>query len=115
MFEKRRIIPNMERRLARFLYAGESVPKGKMMENSKIRISGSNLYDIESGKLLRFEPMQVKGRGWTVAKVIGSLKTGRTIEIEEDFRDCNYTLHQAQMACENYRRGLFIALQMQSV
>lgn len=67
--------------------------------------------DATTGKRVRFEPMQVSGKGWTVAKVTGSKKTGRTIEVAEGFESCDsYTLAQAQVAAENHTRDTFRAL-----
>lgn len=61
--------------------------------------------DIETGKRVRFEPLQIAGKGWTVAKVMGSNKSGKTIAIADDFINIDgYTLAQAQVAAENHTR-----------
>ncbi len=86
------------------------------MNNLKIA-AGSDFYktpcivDADSGKPVRFEAHQVPGKGWTVAKVTGSKRTGRTIERAERFETFDsYTMHQAQMAAENLTRDTFRAL-----
>lgn len=86
------------------------------MNNLKIA-AGSDFYktphivDADSGKQVRFEAHQVPGKGWTVAKVTGSRRTGRTIEVAENFKTIDsYTMHQAQMAAENLTRNTFRAL-----
>lgn len=86
------------------------------MNNLKIA-AGSDFYktpcivDADSGKPVRFEAHQVPGKGWTVAKVTGSKRTGRTIEAAEGFETIDsYTMHQAQMAAENLTRDTFRAL-----
>jgi hypothetical protein len=88
------------------------------MKTNNIKIAaGTDFYktpclvDTESGKLVRFEPMKVPGKGWTVAKVTGSLRTGRTIERAEGFENHDgYTLAQAQSAANNLTRDTFRAL-----
>ena len=66
------------------------------------------LADAESGKRVHFKPVQVPGKGWSVAKVTGSKRTGRSIERAEGFENSEtYTLHQAQMAAENMERDTF--------
>lgn len=86
------------------------------MNNLKIP-AGSDFYktpciiDVDSGKLVRFEAHQVSGKGWTVAKVTGIKRTGRTVERAEGFEAIDsYTMHQAQMAAENLTRDTFRAL-----
>lgn len=69
------------------------------------------LIDSSTGQLVRFEPHHVVGGGWTVAKIIGSRKTGRLIEIVGDFEGCSYTLAQAQVAAENHTHDVFRNLQ----
>ena len=60
---------------------------------------------------VRFEPVQISGKGWSVAMVVGSRKTGRTITRAEGFESIgNYTLAQAQMAAENTYRDIFKGL-----
>ena len=52
-----------------------------------------------SHSMIRFEAVRVPSRGWTVAKITGSKRTGRTIERAPGFEDVDsYTLHQAQAA-----------------
>lgn len=58
------------------------------------------------GKIVRFDPHQVPGKGWAVAKIIGSEKTGKTIEIDGS---SNYTLEQAQAAAARATRAAFNA------
>lgn len=59
---------------------------------------------------VRFEPVVVPGKGWSVAKVTGSKRTGRTIERAEGFETSDsYTLQQAQMAADNLTRDMIRA------
>ena len=60
---------------------------------------------------VRLEPVQIPGKGWSVAMVVGSRKTGRTITRAEGFETFeNYTLAQAQMAAENLYHDIFRGL-----
>ena len=86
------------------------------MNNLKIA-AGTDFYktpcivDADNGKLVRFEAREVPGKGWTVAKVTGSKRTGRTIEVAEGFESIDsYTMHQAQMAADNLTRDMFYTL-----
>ncbi len=57
--------------------------------------------------MIRFEPMRVPGKGWTVAKITGSKKTGRTIERAPGFEEIeSYTLAQASVAAESAKRDV---------
>jgi len=67
------------------------------------------LVDKTSGKSVRFEPMQVPGKGWTVAMTVSSLKAGRTSAPVQDFGS-SYTLAQAQLAASNLSRDVAQAL-----
>jgi len=67
------------------------------------------LIDKASGKIVRFEPVLIPGKGWTVAKVVGSAKTGRTSETVPEFTN-TYTLAQAQLAASNFSRDVTHAL-----
>jgi hypothetical protein len=51
---------------------------------------------------IRFAPKQISGRGWTVVRIIGSKRTGRT-EHPCGFGD-TYTLAQAQVVAQNAQR-----------
>ena len=67
--------------------------------------------DVTTGKRVRFEPVQIPGKGWSVAKVTGSKRTGRTIERAEGFEGIDsYTMNQAQVAAESLTRDTFRAL-----
>lgn len=67
--------------------------------------------DLGTGKRVKFEPLQIHGKGWTVAKVVGSNKSGKTIEFAEGFEGCDaYTLAQAQVAASNRTRDVYQAL-----
>lgn len=59
---------------------------------------------------VRFIAQRVPGKGWTVAKVTGSKRTGRTIERAPGFETLDtYYLDQAQAAADaaqrDYNRG----------
>lgn len=65
------------------------------------------LVDIASGKIVRFEAMQVPGRGWSVARIVGSRRTGRSIERAPEFAGVDgYTMQQAQTAAQNHMRAV---------
>jgi len=69
------------------------------------------LVDKATGKPARFQAARVPGKGWSVALVIGSLRTGRTIERAQGFESANhYTMHQAQLAAENAGRDTYMAV-----
>lgn len=69
------------------------------------------LVDADTGKRVHFEAVQVPGKGWTVAKAIGSKKTGRTIERAEGFESIeDYTMHQAQQVAAALTRAVWSAL-----
>ena len=54
---------------------------------------------------VRFTPVQVPSKGWSVAKITGSKRTGRTIERAPGFEYCeHYTLAQAQDAAYSAQR-----------
>ncbi|MGH9697944.1 MAG: hypothetical protein ACRD5R_05140 [Candidatus Acidiferrales bacterium] len=77
----------------------------------KVTDHTSVLADAATGKRVRFEPIRVPGKDWSVAKVVGSKRTGRIIERAEGFeRAEGYTLAQAQVAAENLARDTFRAL-----
>jgi hypothetical protein len=62
---------------------------------------------MENQKMVRFEAHQINGKGWTVAKIVGSKKTGRTIEIADGFQDIIYaSMHQACIAAEMFSREM---------
>jgi len=62
--------------------------------------------DEATGKRVRFVAHQVPSQGWTVAKVIGSRKQGRTIEPVSGY--CTtYTMHQAATAADALTRDTF--------
>lgn len=55
--------------------------------------------------MIRYTAKRVPGKGWTVAKITGSKRTGRTIERARGFEGIeNYTLAQAQIAAQNTQR-----------
>lgn len=54
-------------------------------------------------KTVRFWPVEVPGKGWSVAMVTGTKKTGRTVERIAGLCDA-YTMHQAQMVADSMRR-----------
>lgn len=56
-------------------------------------------------KQIRYTAQQVNGKGWTVVKVTGSKRTGRTIERVEGYTDA-YTMHQAYAAADALRREM---------
>lgn len=57
---------------------------------------------------IRYVALRVPGKGWTVGKVTGSKRTGRTIEREAEFAEIDsYTMHQAQLAARNHGRAMF--------
>jgi hypothetical protein len=67
------------------------------------------LADAETGKRVVFTPLRVEGRGWTVAKRVGSKRTGRTESVAEGFEGMEgYTLAQAQVAANNMQRDTFM-------
>lgn len=54
---------------------------------------------------VRFVAQRVPGKGWTVAKVTGSKRTGRTIERAPGFEFIDsYYLDQAQLAADSAQR-----------
>jgi hypothetical protein len=52
--------------------------------------------------LVRFQPLQTN-TGWTISKVTGSKRTGRTIEQMQEFSK-TLTMHQAQIVCDVMRK-----------
>lgn len=57
------------------------------------------LVDAATGKTVRFQAARVEGRGWTVVKVTGSKRTGRTAVRADGFEGSDsYTMHQAVAA-----------------
>jgi hypothetical protein len=52
---------------------------------------------------VRYCAHEVPGKGWTVAKVTGTKKTGKTVEPVPGYTD-TYTMHQAQMAADALTR-----------
>lgn len=66
------------------------------------------LADSATGKRVIFRAENVPGKGWTVARVVGSKKEGRMIERAAGFENIdNYSLAQAQIAAENMQRDEF--------
>lgn len=63
-----------------------------------------------AGRTVRFEAHQVPGRGWTVAQVVGSKRTGRTTTPVPGYAD-TYTLQQAQAAADALTRDTIRHLQ----
>lgn len=58
--------------------------------------------------MVRFQAERVLGKGWTVVKITGTKRTGRTIERAQGFESLeNYTLAQAQVAADAMRRSFF--------
>jgi len=85
--------------------------KNLILTNNKDFYRTSMIADVETGKRVRFEPLQICGKGWTVAKVTGSKKSGRLIEVADEFREIDgYTLAQAGFAAETHTRHVFNVL-----
>lgn len=95
----------------RIKWAKEIKMKNLILTNDTDFYCTPMIADLQTGKRVRFEPLQIFGKGWTVAKVTGSKKTGRTVEVVEDFREINtYTMAQARVAAENHTRHVFSVL-----
>jgi hypothetical protein len=69
------------------------------------------IVDATSGEIVHFQPVQVPGKGWTVAKMTSGKHTGRTIERAEGFEGIeSYSMDQALIAVEHLTRETIRAL-----
>jgi len=82
-----------------------------------MNIVGLNIVDgilvDTSGKQVRFEPVLIRGQGWTVERVTGGRRKGRAIDVEPGYEGCAYTLHQAQLASDSLTRDVWRALRLE--
>jgi len=63
------------------------------------------IVDVDSGEDVYFWPVEVPGKGWSVAMVMGTKRTGKTIERAKGFDEIeDLTWDDALVAVDNLTR-----------